>query len=68
MFLLEVQEDLGKFKEKYNLTNFFYPSKEQLNIKDYHSIKKSLKKIKPKVVIHAVTISRPMNAHKKQTS
>jgi dTDP-4-dehydrorhamnose reductase len=52
-----------KFREKYNLTNFFYPSKKQLNIRDYHSINKFLKKVKPKVVIHAAAISRPMNAH-----
>ena len=64
MFLLGAQEDLEKFlKKKYNFKNFFYPSKKQLDIRNYHSIKKFLKKIKPKVLIHAAAISRPMDIH-----
>jgi dTDP-4-dehydrorhamnose reductase len=51
------------FKKKYPLKNILYPSRKELNIENYLSVKKFLQKTKPKIVIHAAAISRPMNAH-----
>ena len=51
------------FKKKYNLKNIIYPSKKQLNIENYISIKNFLKKNKPKIIIHAAALSRPMYIH-----
>jgi dTDP-4-dehydrorhamnose reductase len=48
--------------------NIFYPNKKILNILNYSSIKKYLKKIKPKYVLHAAALSRPINVHDKQIS
>ena len=53
------------FKSEYSFKNIYYPSKKNLNICDYGSIKKFLKKIKPKIIIHAAAISRPMSIHEK---
>ena len=62
----------GRFAQvlkKNNKTlNIFYPNKKKLNIIDINSIQKYLKKIKPKYVIHAAALSRPMNIHDKQIS
>jgi len=49
-------------KTKNNL-KIFYPNKKDLNILDIESIKKYLKKIKPKYLIHAAALSRPMSLH-----
>ena len=51
------------FKSTYSLKNVFYPTKKELDINNYISIKKFLKKTKPKIVIHAAGISRPMIIH-----
>ena len=51
-------------KIKSNL-KFIFPTKTQLNILDFHSIKRYLKKIKPKYLIHLAGLSRPMNIHEK---
>jgi dTDP-4-dehydrorhamnose reductase len=51
------------FKSTYSLKNVFYPTKKDLDINNYISVKKFLKKIKPKIVIHAAGISRPMIIH-----
>ena len=48
--------------------NILYPNKKELNILSYSSIKKYLKKNKPKYLIHAAALSRPMNIHDKQIS
>ena len=48
--------------------NIFYPNKKELNILSFSSIKKYLKKNKPKYLIHAAALSRPMNIHDKQIS
>jgi dTDP-4-dehydrorhamnose reductase len=48
--------------------NIFYPGKKELDILDLNSIKKYLKKNKPKYLIHAAALSRPMNIHDKQIS
>ena len=47
-----------KCKEK-----IFFPNKKDLNILKLQTIKKYLKKIKPKIVIHLAGLSRPMHIH-----
>ena len=53
------------FKSAYSFKNIYYPSRKDLDICNYKSINKYLKKIRPKIVIHAAAISRPMNVHDK---
>tara|TARA_Y100000741_G_C18239699_1_gene553110 strand:- start:664 stop:1380 length:717 start_codon:yes stop_codon:yes gene_type:complete len=53
-------QSLKKIKCKYK---FFYPKKLQLNITDPGSIRKYLKKTKPKSVLHLAGLSRPMGEH-----
>ena len=48
--------------------NIFFPNKKELNILNTKSIEKYLKKIKPKYVLHAAGLSRPMNIHDKNIS
>jgi dTDP-4-dehydrorhamnose reductase len=47
---------------------FIYPSKNSLNIINLNSIKKFLKKVKPKSVLHLAALSRPMALHDKNIS
>ena len=54
--------ELQKIKNKYNL---LCPSKKKFNILKYESIKKYLKKYKPKYLIHLAGLSRPMEMHEK---
>ena len=51
------------FKKNNNFLNIFFPNKKELNILSIKSIEKYLKKIKPKYVLHAAGLSRPMNIH-----
>jgi dTDP-4-dehydrorhamnose reductase len=53
---------LKKIKCQYK---FIYPSKNSLNIINLNSIKKFLKKEKPKSVLHLAGLSRPMALHDK---
>ena len=53
-------QSLKKIKSKYK---FIYPSKSALNITSPNSIKKILKRIKPKSVLHLAALSRPMALH-----
>jgi len=55
-------QSLKKTKSKYK---FIYPSKNLLNITNLNSIKKFLKKVKPKSVLHLAGLSRPMSEHEK---
>ena len=48
--------------------NIFYPNKKELDILDVKSLEKYLKKYKPKYVIHAAALSRPMDIHDKLIS
>ena len=48
--------------------NILYPDKKELNILNINSINKYLKKNKPKYLIHAAALSRPMNIHDGQIS
>jgi dTDP-4-dehydrorhamnose reductase len=43
----------------------YFPKKNELNIENLDSIEKYLKRIKPKYLIHAAAISRPMIIHEK---
>ena len=56
------------FKRDNKKLNTFYPNKKELNILNLNSIKKYLKKNKPKYLIHAAALSRPMNIHDRQIS
>ena len=58
-------ESLKKTKTKYK---FIYPSKSKLNITNFKSIFRFLKKTKPKSVLHLAGLSRPMKDHEKKIS
>ena len=49
-------------ESKLNL-DFIFPSKNQLNILKISSIKKFIKKHKPKYLLHCAALSRPMDIH-----
>ena len=53
-------KSLKKIVSKYN---FIYPTKKNLNINSIESIKKYLKKTRPKSVLHLAGLSRPMKDH-----
>ena len=57
----------GRFAQEFKniKTNYkvYFPKRNQLNLDDLNSIKKYLKKIKPKYLIHAAALSRPMKVH-----
>jgi dTDP-4-dehydrorhamnose reductase len=55
-------------KKKYQSKKIFYPNKKQLNILSTISVKKYLKKIKPKILIHLAGLSRPMTIHEDNIS
>ena len=55
-------ESLKKIKSKYD---FYYPDSKELNILNIKSIEKYVKKIKPKIFMHAAGLSRPMAIHDK---
>ena len=54
------------FQKKTKLKNILYPTKKELNILNIESIQKYLKKKKPKIIIHAAALSRPMEIHIKE--
>ena len=51
------------FRRIHKNKEILYPTSNQLNIKNYKSIKKYLSKNKPKYFIHTAALSRPMNIH-----
>ena len=53
------------FKKVSKMKNILYPNKKNLNILNISSIKNYLIKNKPKILIHAAGLSRPMNIHEK---
>ena len=54
----------GKILKNYNTKKMYlFPSKKELNILKINSIKKYLKKKKPKYLIHLAGLSRPMSVH-----
>ena len=57
----------GKIFKKINSNKkYIYPSSKELNIANINSIKKSLKKYKPDLVVHCAALSRPMDIHNKK--
>ena len=50
-------------QKKYKSKKIWYPNKKELNILSTKSIEIYLKKIKPKILIHAAGLSRPMRMH-----
>ena len=56
------------FKEKTKLKKILFPNRKDLNILNFNSINKYLKKHKPKILIHAAALSRPMSLHDKNIS
>ena len=53
---------LKKIKTKYKV---YFPSRNQLDITNFKKAKNYIKKIKPKFLIHAAALSRPMEIHDK---
>lgn len=53
-------QELKKIKSNYH---FIFRDKKQLNILSLSSIKKNIKKFKPKIVLHLAGLSRPMSIH-----
>jgi len=53
------------FKKIKKKEKIYFPSKKILNLKNFNSIKKYIKKIKPDYLIHCAALSRPMDVHEK---
>ena len=53
------------FKCNYKI---YYPTKKNLNINNFNSIKKYINKTKPHYLIHCAALSRPMSIHEKNIS
>jgi dTDP-4-dehydrorhamnose reductase len=45
--------------------NIFYMKKNDFNILKYESMQKTIRKIKPKIIIHLAALSRPVNIHER---
>ena len=58
----------SKFKKTTKLKNIYFPPRKELNILSIKSIEKYIIKIKPRILIHAAGLSRPMNIHEKNIS
>ena len=56
---------LKKYKNNYDI---YFPSKNQLDITKFKKAENYIKKIKPKYLIHAAALSRPMEIHDKYMS
>ena len=64
-----VLEGLVKFlkrKKKITKFKFYFPSKKELNILNFNSVKSYLIRKKPKYLIHLAGLSRPMSVHNKE--
>ena len=55
-------------QKKYKSKRLFYPNKKELNILSVKSVEAFLKKIKPKMLIHAAGLSRPLKMHDDEIS
>ena len=56
------------FRAKSKIKKLLFPKKKELNILSVISIHNYLKKHKPKILIHAAGLSRPMGIHDKDIS
>ena len=55
------------FKKFYlNRKDIFYPSSKTFDVTNFKKMEKFVKKVKPKFIIHAAAISRPMDLHEKK--
>ena len=50
-------------KKKNRKLNLVYKTKKELDILNINSINRSIKKEKPKIILHTAGLSRPMNIH-----
>jgi dTDP-4-dehydrorhamnose reductase len=55
-------------KKKNKFLNIYFAKKSECNILNLNSLKKIVKKIKPKIIMHCAGMSRPMSAHEKNIS
>ncbi len=53
-------------KQKNKYLNLVFLSKKDCNILNINSIKRAIKKFKPKIILHCAALSRPMHIHEKQ--
>ena len=51
------------FRTLYQLPNIFFPKKKEFNILNIKKMENYLNKVKPKILIHAAALSRPMKIH-----
>ena len=60
--------EFGKVFKKlnFNKKNIYYPSSKIFDVTNVKKMEKFIKKIKPKFIIHAAAISRPMSLHEKK--
>ena len=56
------------FKSKTKNKNIFFPKRKEFNIQNVSSIRKYVIKNRPKIIIHAAALSRPMDIHDKNIS
>ena len=61
----------GKFgkvfrKFNWNKKNIYYPSSKIFDFTNQRTMERCIKKIKPKLIIHAAALSRPMDLHEKK--
>ena len=52
-------------KHKFSGKNIFYFSKKELDVTKFNLIKKKIKKIKPKIILHLAALSKPLEIHEK---
>ena len=60
----------GKVFKKFNLNkkNIYYPSSSSFDVTNIKKMEKIIKRIRPKFIIHAAAISRPMEMHEKKVA
>ena len=58
----------GELKKVKTNFQFIFLSKKQLNICNFRSINKAIKKYKPLIMLHLAGLSRPMDIHEKNIS
>ena len=58
----------GKVFKKFNKNknNIYYPSSNSFDVRNVKKMEKFILKTKPKLIIHAAAISRPMDLHEKR--
>jgi len=58
----------GRIFKRFNLnrTNIYYPSSNTFDVTSLKKMEKYIKKTKPKFIVHAAAISRPMELHEKK--